>query len=145
MFKIPDDIKKLVNTALADNVPCLLGTVSAEGVPQIGPKGSVVVYDDATLAYWERAKRSALRNILANPKVVVYYRNPARAEILPRGAALRFHGIAEIFETGPVREKVKTMVVKEELDRDADGSGAAILVRLEKITDLQGTVLFQQS
>ncbi|MBM3561349.1 MAG: pyridoxamine 5'-phosphate oxidase family protein [Alphaproteobacteria bacterium] len=143
MFRIPEEIKKLVNSALADNVPCLLGTVSSEGVPQVGPKGSVLVYDDATLAYWERAKRSAHQNVLVNPKVVVYYRNPARADVLPRGAALRFHGVAEVFETGPVREKVKTMVVREELDRDTDGSGAAVLVRLEKITDLQGNVLFR--
>ena len=141
MIKLSDDVKKLVNSALADNVACLLGTVSADGQPQIGPKGSVVFVDDGTLAYWERARRSALTNVGANPKVVIYYRNPAKADVLPRGAALRFHGTATVYETGPMREKIKAMIVPIEIERDPENKGAAVLVKLDKVTDLQGQVI----
>ena len=141
MIKLSDDVKKLVNNALADNVPCLLGTVTADGQPQVGPKGSVVFFDDGTLAYWERARRSALSNVGANPNVVIYYRNPGKADLLPRGAALRFHGTATVYESGPMREKIKSMIVPIEIERDPENKGAGVLVKLDKVTDLQGTVI----
>lgn len=141
MIKLPNEVKQLVNNALAENVPCLLGTVSADGQPQVGPKGSVVFFDDQTLAYWERARRSALANVGTNPNVVIYYRNPGKADVLPRGAALRFHGTATIYDSGPMREKIKSMIVKAELDRDPEDKGAGVLVKLDKVTDLQGTVI----
>jgi predicted pyridoxine 5'-phosphate oxidase superfamily flavin-nucleotide-binding protein len=141
VIKLSEDVKKLVNNALADNVPCLLGTVTADGQPQVGPKGSVVFFDDGTLAYWERARRSALSNVGANPHVVIYYRNPGKADLLPRGAALRFHGTATVYENGPMREKIKSMIVKAELDRDPEDKGAGVLVKLDKVTDLQGAVV----
>src|SRR5262249_12857718 len=79
MIKIADDIKELVNKALADGVPCLVGTVDPDGSPNIGPKGSVLVFDDSTLAYWERSFRGSSANVRKNDKVVIYYRNPAAA------------------------------------------------------------------
>jgi len=141
MIKLSEDVKKLVNNALADNVPCLLGTVSGDGQPQVGPKGSVVFFDDGTLAYWERARRGALANVGENQNVVIYYRNPAKADLLPRGAALRFHGKATVYDSGPMREKIKSMIVKAELDRDPENKGAGVLVKLDKVTDLQGQVV----
>ena len=47
MIEIIDAIRRLIDNAMADGVPCLLGTVDGKGRPQIGPKGSVMVYDDA--------------------------------------------------------------------------------------------------
>lgn len=138
MPAISDDVKAILNSALADGTPCLVGTVSAGGTPEISPKGSMLVLDAGTLAYWERSKRNALKNVGANPNVVVYYRNPAHGEKLPRGAALRFYGKAEIYEAGETRDRVMSMVVEPELKADPDRTGVAVVVKLDRITDLRG-------
>ena len=57
MIKITPLMKDLLDKALADGTPCLIGTASKDGHPQISPKGSVAVYDDQTLCYWERSHR----------------------------------------------------------------------------------------
>ena len=130
-----------INKSLEDGAPCLVGTVSADGQPQISPKGSVLVHNETTLAYWERSKRTALENVNANPRVVIYYRNPDRAEALPQGAALRFYGTVRVLESGPEREAVMGKVVERELKADPDRIGAAVMIDVERITDLRGNEL----
>ena len=80
MIKITPVMKDLLDKALADGTPCLIGTASKDGHPQISPKGSVAVFNDDTLCYWERSHRSSQKRLGENPYVVVYYRNPARKE-----------------------------------------------------------------
>lgn len=140
MIKITDDMRTLVNKALADEVACLVGTVGEDGYPSLGPKGSVLVFDDQTLAYWERSHRSSIVNVKQNPKTVVYYRNPAARDKLP-GGAVRFYGRAEVHETGPVREKVRAMVVPAEIEKDPENKGYAVLIHVDRIGDLSGKTL----
>jgi len=140
MIKITEDMRTLVNTALADEVACLVGTVGEDGYPSLGPKGSVLVFDDQTLAYWERSHRSSIVNVKKNPKMVVYYRNPAARDKLP-GGAVRFYGRAEVHETGPVREKVRAMVVPAEIEKDPENKGYAVLIHVDRIGDLGGKTL----
>ena len=71
MIELTDEMKGLLYSALADGFTPVVGTASKDGWPQISPKGSVMVYDKETLAYWERAKRSAMENLEENPRVVV--------------------------------------------------------------------------
>ena len=53
---ISHKIKDLILNAWADDHVCLVGTMGKDG-PNISPKGSLVVFDDDHLAYWERSKR----------------------------------------------------------------------------------------
>lgn len=46
MIAITGRMRELIDTALADGVPCMVGTASRDGRPQISMKGSVMVYDD---------------------------------------------------------------------------------------------------
>ena len=135
MILITDEMKENVEVALADGYSCLLGSVSKGGEPQISPKGSVMVYDDDTLAYWERAKRSALQNVGENPNVVIYYNHQANR------LRWRFHGKAAVYEDGPIRQEVMDRCVQAELDRDPERLGVAVLVKIDKITELSGNVL----
>lgn len=137
-MKIPSTLRDLVNSALADGVPCLVGTASPDGWPQISPKGSVLVLDDRTLAYWERVRRTAKANLAVNPRVVVWYRNPAKADALPRGAAVRFYGTAALHESGPIRDQVWAQVVPAERDRDPERKGLAVVIQIERVEDLAG-------
>jgi len=141
MIKIAPPLAGLIDSALADGTPCLVGTVSKDGRPNISVKGSVLVLDDKTLAYWERAYRNAHKNVGDNPRVVVWYRNAAKADQLPRGAAVRFHGTATIHASGPLRDKVWNRTVPIEQERDPDRKGAAVVIALDKIEDLMGAPL----
>jgi predicted pyridoxine 5'-phosphate oxidase superfamily flavin-nucleotide-binding protein len=141
MIKMTDDMRELVNKALADNMACLVSTIGEDGYPNVGPKGSVLVYDDETLAYWERSHRSALAGVRKNPKMMVYYRNPGAQGRVPPGGAWRFYGRAEVHEQGPIREKVKSMVVKAELDKDPENKGIAVLIHVDKIADLASRII----
>ena len=59
MINFSDEIVARLDSALADGYSCLARTASKDGEPQISPKGSVVAFNRDTLAYWERATRSA--------------------------------------------------------------------------------------
>lgn len=137
MISIDGEMRDLINGALSEGMPCFLGTASSSGEPQISMKGSVMVYDQETLAYWERTKRSAFDNVGVNPKVVIFYRNPEKR------LNWRFHGVATVHESGEVRDAVMSRTVQPELDRDPERQGAAVLVRLDRITELSGNVLQQ--
>ena len=138
MIKITEEMKTAFSTALSDGFAPLVGTASGAGWPQISPKGSVMVYDVETLAYWERAKRSAMENLTDNPRVVIYYSNPVTR------VRWRFYGIAKIYEEGPIREDVMNKTVQAELDRDPDRLGVAVLVSVETIGELSGHILQQK-
>ena len=138
MINIDDEMRGLINNGLADDFPCMVGTASRDGEPQISVKGSVLVYDQESLAYWERSKRSALENVGENPKVVIFYRNTEKR------LNWRFYGTATIHEADAVREDVMSRTVQAELDRDPDRLGVAVVVRLNKIAELSGNVLQTQ-
>ena len=121
--------------------PELVGTALKDGRPNISVKGSVLVFDEKTLAYWERSHRNGVANIGDNPRVIVWYRNAAKAAELPRGAAVRFHGTATIHASGAIRDKVWDRTVPIERERDTEKKGVAVTIALDKAEDLNGTPL----
>lgn len=135
MIDITDETRQLIDNAYAEGVPCILGTASGDGHPQISMKGSVLVFDRETLAYWERAKRSALGNVAENANVVIFYRNPEKR------INWRFYGTATVYESGAIWDNLMRRTVQAELDRDPDLQGAAVLVRLNRVSELSGNVL----
>jgi predicted pyridoxine 5'-phosphate oxidase superfamily flavin-nucleotide-binding protein len=142
MGHIPEKLIPHINGAFPANV-CLVGTVGADGVPQISPKGSVLVLDENTLAYWERGMRKAYANLKANPNVVVWYRNPElRASgVLPAGGVARFYGKAEVIESGALRDQVWDKVVEPEKKADPERKGAAVVIKLDRAEQLSGKPL----
>lgn len=83
---LSEDATTRINSAWTDGFPCLLGTSGKDG-PNISPKGSMLVYDDQHLAYWERSKKKALENLGHDRRVMVMYANfPAQVrKEMPRG------------------------------------------------------------
>jgi len=135
MIDMTGEMQELVDRANGDGFSCTLGTADKNGQPQLSLKGSVMVFDPETLAYWERAKRSALENVAQNPKVVILYNNPERR------IRWRFYGTAVVHESGPIRDAVMSRTVQAELDRDPDRLGVAVVVRVDKISELSGNIL----
>ena len=138
MIYITDETRQLIDNAYAEGAPCILGTASGDGYPQISMKGSVLVFDRETLAYWERAKRSALEDVGENPNVVVFYRNPEKR------INWRFYGTATVYESGAIWDNVMRRTIQAELDRDPDLEGVAVLVRVNQVIELSGNVLQQR-
>jgi hypothetical protein len=104
MIALTEKIPELINNALANGCPCILATASKDGDPDIGYKGSMMVLDNESLAYWERTMRQHLKNVQGNPKVVVLF-------------------------------------IKEELDKDPERKGSAVVIRVDKVTNRAGQVL----
>jgi len=145
MIKMTDLIRGLLNTALADGTPCLLGTASKDGHPQISPKGSIVVFNDDTLCYWERANRSAMKHVGENPHVAIYYRNAAKAKDLPwRAGCLRFYGEVRALPAGPGRDRVWEMIPEAERKPDPEKKGTAMLVSIDRVEDILGNVVMRR-
>ena len=135
MIYIDDHLRQRIDNALADRCPMYIATVSPDGEPQISMRGSVLVFDRETLAYWERGWRQSAANLESNPKIVLFYRHPTER------VNLRFYGEATVYRSGAIRDNVMARTVQGELDRDPERIGAAVLVRLYRINQLSGEIL----
>lgn len=137
MIQLTQQMRELIDTALARGCPCVVATASKDGVPNVGYKGSVMVFDDESLAYWERTYQGTQQNLDENPQVMVLFRDPATR------AAWRFVGVATTHKDGPLREQVMARVVQPELDRDPERKGFAVMVRVDKVLPLSGQTPMQ--
>lgn len=97
MNELNDDMKKM----LAKQLP-VQATSSPSGVPDIGPKRSLRLYDDRTLIYNENTGGQTLQNIREGSKMAVVvidrealdgYRFVGTPELFPRASRLttRWH------------------------------------------------------
>jgi uncharacterized protein len=138
---ISQKLKDLINNAWTDGAPCLLATQGPDG-PNISPKGSMVVFDDDHLAYWERSKKQALANLAHDKRVCIIYANFAaqRAGTLESGF-LRFYGTAELHESGPVHDAIFKLLSPREQTHVGADTGIGVLVTIERAADLRGKPL----
>ena len=133
-----DTLKTLIRNAWDDGYPCLLASTGREG-PNITPKGSLIVFDDAHLAYWERSKRAVLDNLVADPRVCVMYANmKAQRDGVLESGFLRFFGSVVLHEQGPVREQIFSMLHPREQTHVGAEAGIGVLIKIEKAIDIRG-------
>jgi hypothetical protein len=138
---ISEKLKDLIFNAWVDGSPCLLATSGPNG-PNISPKGSMIVFDDQHLAYWERSKKTALENLGRDKRVAVMYANfKAQREGLLESGFLRFYGTAELHESGPMREAIFQKLSKREQEHDGADKGIGVLIRIERAADVRGKPL----
>jgi hypothetical protein len=135
---LSDKIKTLINNAWDDGYPCLLATPGEDG-PNVSVKGSMIVFDDQHLAYWERSKKKALENLGQDLRVVVMYSNfkAQRDKILDSGF-LRFWGTAELHESGAVHDAIFAKLNKREQEHVGADTGIGVLIRIGRAADLRG-------
>jgi general stress protein 26 len=128
-----------IDHALADGTYCVLATNGENGVPELGFKGSMIVFDRDHLAYWERGRGQLLANLRRNPDVAVMYFNHERS------IYLRMYGRAELHEDGPVREQIMERAPEFELNMDPERQGVGVLIRLDRLREAIGGVSQQRS
>ncbi len=135
---LSDTIKKLINNAWDDGYPCMLATSGKDG-PNISPKGSMLVYDDQHLAYWERSKKKALENLGHDRRVIVMYSNfKAQRDKTLEFGFLRFWGTAELHESGAVRDAIFAKLLKREQEHVGADTGIGVLIKIDRAADVRG-------
>ncbi len=139
MIKLTDEMRRLINQARANETPCVMATSSPDGVPNAGFRGTMMVLDEESLAYRERGPVSAVRQLEENPRVVVLFRHPGRNG--SQDVGWKFRCTAAVYRAGPMFQRVMDRLVAEGLLRDADGTGPAVVLRVDQILSLYGEVL----
>ena len=138
---ISEKVRKLIDNAWVDGYCCLLATTGLDG-PNISPKGSMLVYDDNHLAYWERSKKGALANLGHDQRVTVIYANmQAQKDKVLESGFLRFYGTAELYESGPIREAIFKRLTKREQEHDGADKGIGVLIKIDRAADVRGKPL----
>jgi hypothetical protein len=133
-----DFIRDRINNAWDEGYPCLVGTAGEDG-PNISPKGSLFLYDDDHIAYWERSKLKALENVRHDHRVVVFYSNfQAQRDGLMDSGFLRFYGVAELHEDGPIRDAIFARLSERESTHVGADTGIGVLVKIERALDVRG-------
>jgi len=138
MIKFTDEMKERIGSAFRDRKYCLLATASKDGLPSVSFRGSIFVWDDEHLAYWERSRFSGAEHIEENPNVVVFYFD------LPARLGWRFIGQAILYKGGEMRQKIMDRTIKDELDKDPDRKGYGVLIRVDKIRNYSRDEVLQQ-
>ena len=141
MARIPKPLQQHINGTLFPNTP-LVGSVDRDGYPRISLRGSTCVYDDETLAFWERSSAGLKESIEDGAKLTVFFQKPElRESLLPIAGVARFFGTAKVHRSGPVRDKVWSIILEAERQRDPERKGFAVLVKVERAEDLRGLPL----
>ncbi len=138
---VSEKLKALIRSAWDDGAPCLLATQGPNG-PNISPKGSMVVFDDDHLAYWERSRKQALENLGHDRRVCVIYANfKAQCDGVLDSGFLRFYGKAELYQSRPIRGAIFSVLLPREQTHVGAEMGIGVLIKIEHAADVRGKPL----
>ncbi len=121
MAVISEGMKKLIKSGR-----CMLATADKDGRSNLGPKGSVIVLDDSTLAYGEVTGKQSYKNVLENTRVAIAVVDYEKL------SGYRFSGTAELETSGELYEQFAKRFADMKLPRPA----AAVKVHVKEIYDL---------
>ena len=124
---LSDELKALVNNALAQGAPLRLAAFSPDGKPVLSFRGSVQTYSDDQLGLWARnGQGGTLDAIRANPNVVLVYRSATTP-------VLQFHGRARVAQSDQERARVFDSAPEREQAADPECKGVAVIVDLDRV------------
>ena len=118
MAKLTAEMKSIFEKELA-----IIATASKDGTPNVGPKGSMYVFDDETLVYAEGTGEKTLRNIQQNPKVAVMVVEREKTD------GYQVKGTAELLNSGDFFEQV----AKRQEQRKRPRPKNVVKIRIEEI------------
>ena len=118
MAKLTHEMKAMFEKQLA-----VIATASKDGTPNVGPKGSMYVVNDETLAYSEGTGGKTFRNLQENPKVAVIVVDRDKAD------GYQVKGIAELLTSGDFFEKV----ARRQEERKRPRPKHVVKIRVEEV------------
>ena len=128
MGLLTDEVKRLVQEQRLGYV----ATVSANGAPNVSPKGSLTVLDDDHLVFADVESPRTVQNLLTNPKTEVNVVDP----FARRG--YRFRGTGEVLHSGTTYWKVLEMYREE--GADIRRIRAVVIIEVTEIAPLVSPV-----
>jgi len=127
--RIPDAVKGIVNSALANNTPMIVAYTDENGAPVLSLRGSIQVYSDTQLSIWVRHATGGMAGSLrANPQMALMYRDP------PARTTLTFQGRAHFEDDEEVRTRVFELSPEVEQKHDPGRIGAALLIDIDRLS-----------
>ena len=118
MARLTGEMKAVFEKQLA-----VIATASKDGTPNVGPKGSMHVVDDETLAYAEGTGEKTLRNLQENPKVAVMVVDRENAN------GYQVKGTAELLNSGNFFEQM----ARRQEERKRPPPKCAVKIKIEEI------------
>jgi hypothetical protein len=122
MAKLTEDMKTLVA-----NQQAFIATASPEGIPNIGPKGSVRVLDDEHIVFFEMTGRRTYENLKTNPNIAIAVLDREKMQ------GYRFVGEAELVTEGELYQQAKQMAEAMKLPTAPQ---AAVKVKVNEIYNI---------
>jgi predicted pyridoxine 5'-phosphate oxidase superfamily flavin-nucleotide-binding protein len=101
-------------------------TVSADGRPNLSPKGTTTVYDDQHLLFADIRSPQTIANLRRNPAIEVNVVDP----VLRRG--YRFRGSATIHEEGTVYERGLALLAERGVAVTPEQIRAIVLIAVDE-------------
>ncbi len=135
MIHLTDEMRESVNGARASGNPCIVATASPDGTPNAGFIGTVMAYDEVSLAYRDRSGRRPLDHIETDPKVVVLFRDSGRE------VGWKFRCTAEVHRDGAVYDEVMGRLAESGMSAPQDIEVAIVVLKIDQILTLFGEVL----
>lgn len=131
--KLTEDLKKLVDNALATRHPMVVAYVDASGQPVLSFRGSTQSFSDDQLAIWVRnSDGSFLNSIARNPKVALMYRDEDTK------ATYQLQGRARVSTDEAVRRRVYDKMAEGERNHDPARTGVALIIDLDRVEGWAG-------
>ena len=96
MITISEEIKNFVNSQKLGYV----ATVSNDGIPNLSPKGTIVVMNESTLVFADIRSPQTIQNLQNNPSVEINVVDPFQR------LGYRFKGECKIINEGPEFDKI---------------------------------------
>jgi Pyridoxamine 5'-phosphate oxidase len=122
---IPDQVRGMINGALANGTPICLAYVDETGQPRMSLRGSTQVYSDTQLCIWVRPRSDEggiLKAIQTNPRLGLLYRDSKTRSTL----VIQGRGHVETDEA--VRRRVYDLAPEVEQNHDPERRGSALII-----------------
>jgi hypothetical protein len=125
---IPLFARGLIDNALVNGTPVVLGYVNSSGEPELSLRGSAHIYGPTELAIWLRTSEGGLaKSIGDHPRVTLLYRdNRNRTSLVIKGAA-------SVCDDEAVRRRVYEHAPEVEQLHDPNRKGAALIVKIDRL------------
>ena len=131
--KLTEEMKKLVDNALATRHPMMVAYADASGQPILSFRGSTQSFSDDQLAIWVRnSDGNFLNSIASNPRVALMYRDEDTK------ATYQFQGRARVSTDEAVRNRIYAKMAEAERNHDPARTGVALLVDLDRVEGWAG-------
>ena len=105
MGMITEDHRKLIEEVGL----CYVASASADGTPNVSPKGTIAVVDDDRLAFAEIMSPHTRQNLEKNPRVAIFVCKPEKFQ------GFQFKGTAELSTDGEVFDMLVRSIKERKL------------------------------